>query len=122
MHEFSIATSIADGVLDFAARQAGQVLSVRVVIGELTHVEAEQLSFCYEAITKGTAIEGSTLEIEKLEAIVKCGHCTYQGRPKYWDEALAFAAVVTLQCPRCGKAVEAIEGHECAIKTVKLIK
>jgi len=122
MHEFSIATSIVESVLEFAAkRQLAEVLSVRLTIGELTAIEAEQLSFCYEAITKGTAIEGSTLEIEKLEACVQCAACSYRGRPKYWDEALCFAPVATLQCPNCGKAVDVVEGQECAIKSVKFV-
>jgi hydrogenase nickel incorporation protein HypA/HybF len=123
MHEFSIATSIVESVLEFAAgQQSAEVLSVRLAIGELMQIEAEQLSFCYEAITKGTAIEGSTLEIEKLQASVQCSACSYRGRPKYWDDALCFAVVATLQCPNCGKSVEIFEGQECAIKKVKFIR
>jgi len=120
MHEFSIATSVVDQLLQFAAQeQLAQVLSVRLAIGELTHIEPGQLSFCYEAISKGTLIEGSTLDIERLEARVQCQACSYRGPPKYWEEALCFAAVATLQCPNCGKAVEVVEGDECMIKGVK---
>jgi len=123
MHEFSIAASIVESVLEFASKQRlAEVLSVRLAIGELTQIEGEQLSFCYEAITKGTPIEGSTLEIETLEARVQCAACSYCGPPKYWDEALCFAAVPTLQCPNCGEAVEIVEGQDCAIKTVKFVR
>ena len=123
MHEFSIATSIVESVLEFAAKQQfAELLSVRLTIGELANIDAEQLSFCYEAITKGTPIEGSTLEIEKSEARVQCAACSYQGRPKYWDDALYFTAVPTLQCPDCGKGVDIIEGQDCAIKTVRFMR
>jgi hydrogenase nickel incorporation protein HypA/HybF len=123
MHEFSIVTSVVESVLEFAAKQRlAQVISVRLAIGEFTHIESEQLNFCYESITKGTAIEGSMLEIEKLDGCVQCNDCGYHGPPKYWDDALCFAAVATLQCPNCGQTVEVIEGHECEIKAVKFVR
>jgi hydrogenase nickel incorporation protein HypA/HybF len=122
MHELSIASGIVEKVLAFAGEQdLAKVLAVRVAVGELSQIEAEQLQFCYSAITKETAIEGSTLEIENVEAAVNCPHCMYEGRPKYWDGALAFASVPTLECPRCGKAAEATQGHECAIKTIRFV-
>jgi hydrogenase nickel incorporation protein HypA/HybF len=92
---------------------------VRLAVGELTHLEPEQLSFCYGAITAETPLEGSSLEIEKVDAAVQCPHCAYRGRPKYWDELLADTRVVTLCCPQCGRQAEAIQGHECAIKSVR---
>ena len=123
MHEFSIACSIVDSVLDFCRAQApAQVLTVRVAIGELTCVEPEQLSFCYRSITENTEIANSELEIERVGAEVACSHCGYRGKPKYWDEALSFAPVPTLQCPKCSRQVEAREGEECAIKTIRISK
>ena len=88
-------------------------------IGELSHIEHDQLRFCYESITKETPLEGSSLKIDKVEAFVECPHCSYRGRPKYWDDILAGAPVVTFQCPSCGKTVGETQGKECAIKSVK---
>jgi hydrogenase nickel incorporation protein HypA/HybF len=122
MHELSIASSIVESVLEFAdTHQAKKVLAVRLAIGELTCVEAEQLRFCYTAVTKETAIEESELEIEQTPAVVRCPHCSYQGPPKYWDGALSAASIPTLQCPECGKTAEAIEGHECSIRNIKYV-
>jgi hydrogenase nickel incorporation protein HypA/HybF len=116
MHELSIAASIVESVLDFVqTHPARRVREVRVAIGELTCIEAEQLRFGYEAITKETAIEDSTLSVERSEASVSCPHCGYQGKPKYWDQ------VATLQCPSCSQAAEAVTGHECAIKGIKYV-
>lgn len=92
---------------------------MKLAFGELTHLEPEQLSFCYSAITTDTPLAGSELVFEKIEAAVQCPHCAYLGRPKYWEDALAYTSVVTLRCPHCGKAAEAIQGHECAIKSVR---
>lgn len=123
MHEFSIVSGIAEKVFAFFEEQKpSQVLVVRVAVGELTLLEAEQMRFCYAAVCQGTALEGSSLDIETVEATVECPRCRYQGRPKYWDGALAFVVVPTLQCPQCGGAVAATTGHECSIKSVQFVR
>jgi hydrogenase nickel incorporation protein HypA/HybF len=122
MHEFSIASGISETVLTFAeSRNIQRVVEVRLTIGELTCIEVDQLRFCFEAITPGSALEGCALEIEKAAAVVRCSGCGYQGPPKYWEEALAAAPIPTLQCPTCGRTAEAIEGHGCAIKSIKFL-
>jgi hydrogenase nickel incorporation protein HypA/HybF len=123
MHELSIASGIVEAVLDFAeANDVRKVLTVRMSIGELTCVEADQLKFCFEAISKDSALEGATLEIESVPAAVRCSHCAFEGPPKYWDGGLAAAVLPTLQCPYCRHAAEPISGRECAIKSVKFVR
>ena len=120
MHELSIASAVVESVLEFvSARSVKRVLAVRLAIGELSHIEADQLRFCYMAITEETPIHDSALEIETVEAVVRCERCSYRGRPKYWDDALSAGPILTLQCPNCGAAVEAIEGNDCAIKSIR---
>ncbi|MDQ6808954.1 MAG: hydrogenase maturation nickel metallochaperone HypA [Verrucomicrobiota bacterium] len=120
MHELSIASGLLEKLLDFAEKNADKkIVEVRLAVGELSHIEHEQLRFCYEAITTETPLEGSKLEIEKIDAMVKCPHCGYRGRPKYWDGALSGIPVATLECPSCGKAAEATDGKECAIKSLR---
>jgi hydrogenase nickel incorporation protein HypA/HybF len=120
MHELSIASAIVESVLEFVSRQpVNKVLAVKLTIGELSHIEAEQLCFCYTAITEQTPLQSSVLEIETVEAVVRCSQCSYRGRPNYWDDALAAAPILTLRCPNCGATVEAIEGRDCAIKSIR---
>jgi hydrogenase nickel incorporation protein HypA/HybF len=120
MHELSIASAVVESVLEFVSvRPVSKVLAVRLAIGELSHVEADQLRFCYMAITEQTLIQGSALEIERVEAIVRCEKCSYRGRPKYWEDTLLVGPIPTLQCPDCGATVEAIEGNDCAIKSIR---
>jgi hydrogenase nickel incorporation protein HypA/HybF len=122
MHELSIASSIVESVLEFAAKnEIKKVLEVKLVIGELMAVEWEQLRFCYTAITRETAMENSSLEIEQVEATVQCPYCSFRGRPKYWEDAWSFGPIATLECPECGRAAEAVQGKECAIKTIKYV-
>jgi hydrogenase nickel incorporation protein HypA/HybF len=122
MHELSIASAVVESVLEFvSAHSAKKVLAVRLAIGELTHIEADQLRFCYTAITEQTPIQDSALEIETVEAVVRCERCSYYGGPKYWDDALSAGPIPTLQCPDCGATVEAIEGTDCAIKSIRFV-
>lgn len=123
MHELSIASGLVEKLIDFAEKNPDKrIVGVRLAIGELSHIEEEQFRFCYAAITAETPLEGSTLEIEKIEAIVICPHCSYHGRPKYWDGALSGVPVATLECPSCGKAANATDGKECAIKSLRCIE
>jgi hydrogenase nickel incorporation protein HypA/HybF len=120
MHELSIASGMVEKLLQFAGENPDKkIVEVRLAVGELSHIEEEQLRFCYEAITAETPLEGSKLEVEKVDAMVICPHCSYRGRPKYWDGALSGIPVATLECPSCGKATEATDGKECAIKSLR---
>lgn len=120
MHELSIASGLLGKLLDFAEKNPDKkIVEVNLAVGELSHIEHEQLRFCYEAITTETPLEDSRLEIEKIDAMVKCPNCSYRGRPKYWDGALSGIPVATLECPSCGKTTEATDGQECAIKSLR---
>ena len=120
MHELSIASAIVESVLEFVSvRRVMRVFAVKLAIGEFSHLEAEQLRFCYMAITDQTPLQDSVLEIETVEAVVRCGKCSYRGRPKYWNDALSAGAIPTLQCPNCGAGVEIVEGNDCAIKSIR---
>jgi hydrogenase nickel incorporation protein HypA/HybF len=123
MHELSIASGLVEKLLEFSAKHPDRaIIEVRLDIGELSHIEAAQLSFCYESIIKDTPLDGSTLTIERLPALVHCQHCAYRGRPNYWDDPSMIAPVVTMRCPQCGKSVDVDQGHECSIKSVKFIE
>lgn len=123
MHELSIASGLVEKLLEFSGdNPEKKIVEVRLAIGELSHIEEEQFRFCYEAIIAETSLEGSTLEIEKIDALVKCPHCSYRGRPKYWEGALSGIPVATLECPACGKTTEATDGQECAIKSIRFME
>jgi len=123
MHEFSIASGIVDTVLTFAeANGIGKIVEVRMLVGELTCVDAEQLKFCFSAITNDSALEGAALQIDTADAAVRCPHCGYEGPPKYWEGALSAAFLPTLECPDCGRAAEPSAGHDCSIKSIRYVR
>jgi hydrogenase nickel incorporation protein HypA/HybF len=122
MHEFSIATQILDGVLEFAQfNPTREIVQIRLEIGELMCIEAEQLRFCFDSIKPMTPLKDAVLAIDFLPATVHCPNCQYEGRPKYWEGAHAAGSIPTLQCPECGKAAQAVSGHDCVIKSIQLL-
>lgn len=122
MHEFSIAADIMETISEFAAAHPDkEVLEVRLQLGELTCIEAEQLMFCYESLVQDSQLKNSSLKIETVPALVQCPHCNYRGAPRRWDEALTIS-LPTLQCPRCGRGTKATAGHECNIRSVRFAR
>jgi hydrogenase nickel incorporation protein HypA/HybF len=93
MHEMALATGLLD-IVEAAARAHGatRVTGVRLEIGALSHVAAQALSFCFDAVTRGTLAEGATLTIDETPGRAWCMPC---GAPV--DIARRGDA-----CPRCG--------------------
>ncbi len=63
MHELAITQSVVDMVRDRTADR--RVSTVRLQVGRLSGVVPDAMQFCYELVTAGTPLAGSTLEIEQ---------------------------------------------------------
>ncbi|MBF0168513.1 MAG: hydrogenase maturation nickel metallochaperone HypA [Alphaproteobacteria bacterium] len=93
MHEMSLADGVVKLIEDQAAHNDFQrVLVVRLEIGQLAHVDADALAFCFEAVAKGSKAEGARLVIERKPGLVWCFGCSTQVAIKAWGEP----------CPTCG--------------------
>jgi len=115
-------SQIVRSILEEAEKRgAKKVTEVHLVIGKLTFLGLEQVRFAYEALTKGTIMEGSKLIIEEKEGAVKCNHCGYEDSFKYEDDPLYHVPMPTLKCPQCGNAVSIVAGKECTIKSIKMM-
>jgi hydrogenase nickel incorporation protein HypA/HybF len=122
VHEFSVTSQIVQSVLAEAEkRKAKKVTEVHLIIGKLTFLGLEQVRFAYEALAKGTIMEGSELFIEEQEGVVKCSDCGYEGGFKYEDDPLYHVPMPTLKCPQCGNIVNIVAGKECTIKSIKMM-
>lgn len=122
MHEFSMTSQIVQNVLAEAEkRKAKKVTEVHVVIGKLTFLGSEQVRFAYEALTKGTIMEGSSLIIEEQEGVVKCNHCGFEGSFHYPDDPMHHEHMPLLKCPKCGNVVNIVSGSDCTVKSVKMM-
>ena len=104
MHEFSIAESILDAVGKELARNPGvRPVRVGLRIGELTAIDVDSLSFCFEALLKGTEWESLQLDAQVCQQRRRCEACSHE-----------FAVVdYNASCPVCaGKNSTLISGDE----------
>ncbi len=107
MHEASLMGELL-AIVDRAARTegGGPVRTVHLRIGEMAGVNEEALRFAFEVMSKGTAAEGSKLEIEKVPLRARCGACGADSNP----------ADFVFRCPACGSGdVMILAGREMEV-------
>ena len=107
MHEMSIAQSLIEIIQDEMEKHGASVLrSVRLHIGQMSAVVPEALSFCFQVITEGTALEGARLDMEVIPLKGSCRKCGSEFEIKDY----AFV------CPICaGTEIDSIAGQDLSI-------
>ncbi|MCX8117025.1 MAG: hydrogenase/urease maturation nickel metallochaperone HypA [Desulfobacterota bacterium] len=120
MHEFSVASDIVDQVLEAARKRGGKrVLSVRLDIGELTLLNAEQLLFWVKELFKGSIAENAEIAVKIIKARISCAECGYRGGTRE-DQCDAIGHQILPLCPRCGSLqVEIERGRECLLRGIR---
>ncbi len=122
MHEVSVVTTLVDATLkELQKYNVTKVNSVTVIIGDLTNLGQEQMSFAYEIVTRGTILEGSEFIIEKEEIELKCDSCGYLGPAKIiTDPDFDTHSIPILACPECGGPVKVTKGQTCMVKCMDI--
>ena len=76
MHEAGIAQDLIEVAVEHLRRVPhGPVRLLHVRLGEMAGVNPDSLDFAFEALGKGTELEGARLEIERLPLTVDCAAC-----------------------------------------------
>lgn len=117
MHEMAIAQSLLElAEREAAAKGCGRLLAVRVEIGVLAGIMPEALSFCVEALVKGSAHEGMRLELVRTPFRLRCPLC---GNIREGEESDALGE----PCPQCGECLGyAVEsGRELVLARLEAI-
>ena len=114
MHEMGIANSILEAVQKEAQRYPGtRATKVGVRIGELAAIDADALTFCFEALSRDTDLQGLQLEIELSPRRHRCAACDCTFVVRDYD----------CRCPQCQEiATECISGDELALAYVEVEK
>ncbi len=114
MHEYGVAMGVYEAVMDAASKNdATRVISIDLELGELTHINPEQLSFCFEVVVKESLLEGANLNIIKTPPKIKC-KCGYGG-------VLEMGKRHILCCPKCGNPLpELVSGREINVRDIKI--
>jgi hydrogenase nickel incorporation protein HypA/HybF len=105
--------AIADCIVDIASRHARgrRVTKVEVRVGHLRQVVPDALSFAFELVAQGTAVEGAELALEEVPATVRCNTCAAK------SVLTAFPAC----CPSCGSLdVKVAGGEELLVDSLEL--
>jgi len=93
VHEMGIANSVLDAIRVERRRfPDGHICKVGVRIGELAGVNPDAMSFCFEALVRGTELEPIALEIEYCPRRYMCRVCG----------SSYIASIGSPACPECG--------------------
>ncbi len=118
-----MATQIVESVLEEAKRhEAKKVVEVHLIIGKLTFLGVEQIRFSYDILVKNTILKDSKLIINEQDGVIECPNCGFRGVVPVEDDPTYHIPVPTLKCPQCGEATKIIEGKECTIQSIRILK
>jgi hydrogenase nickel incorporation protein HypA/HybF len=112
VHELSIAQSILEIVGQHVPREKQHtVKAVQLLVGELSGVVVDSLTFCFGAITSGSPLERAELAITQVPLEAECRACGQRFRV----EELHFS------CPGCGGTeIVILAGKELQITAIEL--
>ena len=123
MHELTVAKALFDLALRAAEREgAERVLEIRIVIGELSLVNPDQLVFWFRELARGTLLEGAELVVEREPGELECPECGYRGRVSVPDDPAYHFVLPTLRCPRCGAIGKIAGGRDCVLRSLRILK
>lgn len=112
MHEYSIVQGVLDAVIP-SARKAGatKVLSVTLLVGEMTEVVRDSLDFMWDLCCeeRGPMTEGATLVVVSSKPRSACMVCGEEFEHDRFH----------LHCPSCGSAsTMLLSGRELQIESI----
>jgi hydrogenase nickel incorporation protein HypA/HybF len=105
--------ALADAIVEIAAEHARgrRVARVEVKVGALRQVVPDALSFAFQLVAEGTAVEGAELQIEEVPARVSCRACATESRVSDFP----------FGCPGCGSLdVDVVGGEELLVEALEL--
>ncbi len=113
MHEQSIVASLLSMALDSAKKdKARRIISIKLVVGELTGIEKDAVNFYFGFMAKDTLAYGATLEFKYTKPQLRCRDCDIIF-PRDNHEFI---------CPKCKKkAIEIVGGRELYIESMEII-
>ena len=113
MHEVGVVSSLVQQVEAEARRLgvAGRVTAVHLKLGALTTFVPAAMTFCFDALTRGTDLAGAKLVIEEIPAAANCRSC-----------GAAFTlASLPFACAACGSPdIEITAGRELLLDALEV--
>jgi len=112
MHELSVAQEILGIVNQYVPDpKLNSVKTVKVKIGKLSNILTDSLTFCFEAITSDTPLNGAKLEVIETPVKIICSNCNKESE----IEPPVFS------CPVCGNnQIKIVSGTELRVDEIEL--
>ena len=109
MHELSLSGAVLNTVVKHAGARPVSLVNLRV--GRLRQVVPDTLEFYFEFVARGTVCEGARLELEIIEATLRCEECD-----RGWE-----IEIPAFRCPTCGGAEVAVaSGNEFEVESIEV--
>jgi len=112
MHELSVTESELEIACKHAEKaQAKKVTDIYLVIGRLSSIVDDSVSFYWDMISKNTVCEDAKLHFKRIPAKLICLQCNHEYT---LDDELT-------PCPNCGSArVKVISGDEFNLDSIEI--
>ncbi len=124
MHEFTIASSIVNSLLEALKDYPGaeRVDEVDLVIGELSFAGIEQVTYCFGVlIEEREQLKGCKLNVITEEGRAHCKECGYEGPLNMGSGPGYHHILPVFACPKCKGEVDITAGQSVSIRNAKLI-
>jgi hydrogenase nickel incorporation protein HypA/HybF len=109
VHELSLSGAVLNTVVKHAGDRQVSLVSLR--IGRLRQVVPDTLEFYFEFVARGTVCEGARLELEIVEASLRCAECERE-----WE-----IEIPAFRCPTCGGGEVAVaSGNEFEVESIEV--
>ncbi|MBA2522740.1 MAG: hydrogenase maturation nickel metallochaperone HypA [Solirubrobacterales bacterium] len=123
MHELSVSSAIVDTAVRHADGRKISVVSLR--LGKLRQVVPNSLSFYFEIVGRDTVCEGARLELEMVDALMKCVSCAHEWDPAPQPEHGSVVGeelfLPQFRCPECQAAgAEVVRGDELEVESIEV--
>jgi hydrogenase nickel incorporation protein HypA/HybF len=114
MHELAVTESILAIALEHAQRaKASRVTEINLLIGNLSSIIDDSISFYWEIISKDTICAQSTLHFSRIPGHLKCNNCSNE----YDLEG------ELIPCPMCSSSnVTILRGNEFRVDSIEVIQ
>ena len=114
-------SDIINAVLDeLKGYDVHEVEELVIVIGDMTNLGEDQMTFAFEVMTKDTVLSGSKLTIEHEAVRLLCKECGYDGEAEILKSEGYDHSVPVLSCPKCNGPVTVTEGMSCRIRSIRI--
>jgi hydrogenase nickel incorporation protein HypA/HybF len=116
VHELAIVESLLESVSETvrgigdAKAERPRVAAVRLEVGKLSCVAPEALRFCFDVCSRGTLLEGASLEIDEIPGRARCQRCGAE---------TSIASYVDV-CACGGIDLRVLAGEELRVKNLEL--